>query len=157
MNHVTMNIACAFPGILSEMSISGILSEMSNYSFEWSVLGYILDLILQLDSFDIREPKISGDIPEVTVSGDRSKTASTITKTSPLKLATLAVFHFPCAFEQPIGRRRNIPGGLVTFLADTRAGTNTPSDEYDTYRDTGWRIRYVSRIHFFSEAKLGNG
>ena len=37
-----------------------------------------------------------------------------------------------------------------------RAGTNTPSDEYDTYRDTGWRIRYVSRIHFFSEAKLGN-
>ena len=29
----------------------------------------------------------------------------------------------------------------------TRAGTNTPSDEYDTYRDTGWRIRYVSRIH----------
>ena len=39
----------------------------------------------------------------------------------------------------------------------TRAGTNTPSDEYDTYRDTGWRIRYVSRLHFFSEAKLGNG
>ena len=39
----------------------------------------------------------------------------------------------------------------------TRAGKNTPSDEYDTYRDTGWRIRYVSRIHFFSEAKLGNG
>ena len=39
----------------------------------------------------------------------------------------------------------------------SRAGTNTPSDEYDTYRDTGWRIRYVSRIHFFSEAKLGNG
>ena len=38
-----------------------------------------------------------------------------------------------------------------------RAGTNTPSDEYDTYRDTGWRIRYVPRIHFFSEAKLGNG
>ena len=38
-----------------------------------------------------------------------------------------------------------------------RAGTNTPSDEYDTYRDIGWRIRYVSRIHFFSEAKLGNG
>ena len=40
---------------------------------------------------------------------------------------------------------------------DTRAGTNTPSDEYDTYHDTGWRIQYVSRIHFFSEAKLGNG
>ena len=39
----------------------------------------------------------------------------------------------------------------------SRAGTNTPSDEYDMYRDTGWRIRYVSRIHFFSEAKLGNG
>ena len=39
----------------------------------------------------------------------------------------------------------------------SRAGTNTPGDEYDTYRDTGWRIRYVSRIHFFSEAKLGNG
>ena len=40
------------------------------------------------------------------------------------------------------------------------AGTNTPSDEYDTYRDTGWRIRICirdSRIHFFSEAKLGNG
>ena len=43
------------------------------------------------------------------------------------------------------------------FDVITRAGTNTPSDEYDTYRDTGWRIRYVSRIHFFSEAKLGNG
>ena len=42
-------------------------------------------------------------------------------------------------------------------VTTTRAGTNTPSDEYDTYRDTGWRIRYVSRIHFFSEAKLGNG
>ena len=66
----------------------------------------------------VSEPKISGDIPEVTVSGDRRKTASTITKTSPLKWATLAVFHFPCAFEQPIGRRRNIPRGLVTFLVD---------------------------------------
>ena len=44
-----------------------------------------------------------------------------------------------------------------TIMVNTRAGTNTPSDEYDTYRDTGWRIRYVSRIHFFSEAKLGNG
>ena len=42
-------------------------------------------------------------------------------------------------------------------MANIRAGTNTPSDEYDTYRDTGWRIRYVSRRHFFSEAKLGNG
>ena len=41
------------------------------------------------------------------------------------------------------------------IIVATRAGTNTPSDEYDTYRDTGWRIRYVSRIHFFSEAKLG--
>ena len=54
-------------------------------------------------------------------------------------------------------------GGIVRSLRIcmnylyTRAGTNTPSDEYDTYRDTGWRIRYVSRIHFFSEAKLGNG
>ena len=42
------------------------------------------------------------------------------------------------------------------YYADvyTRAGTNTPSDEYDTYRDTGWRIRYVSRIHFFSSQRL---
>ena len=47
--------------------------------------------------------------------------------------------------------------GLSDGSAYGRAGTNTPSDEYDTYRDTGWRIRYVSRIHFFSEAKLGNG
>ena len=46
---------------------------------------------------------------------------------------------------------------ISSFGVSTRAGTNTPSDEYDTYRDTGWRIRYVSRIHFFSEAKLGNG
>ena len=46
---------------------------------------------------------------------------------------------------------------FLGLTLDTRAGTNTPSDEYDTYRDTGWRIRYVSRIHFFSEAKLGNG
>ena len=45
----------------------------------------------------------------------------------------------------------------VYLAVAARAGTNTPSDEYDTYRDTGWRIRYVSRIHFFSEAKLGNG
>ena len=45
----------------------------------------------------------------------------------------------------------------IAEVLTTRAGTNTPSDEYDTYRDTGWRIRYVSRIHFFSEAKLGNG
>ena len=46
----------------------------------------------------------------------------------------------------------------IQFICELiRAGTNTPSDEYDTYRDTGWRIRYVSRIHFFSEAKLGNG
>ena len=48
-------------------------------------------------------------------------------------------------------------GTLRLMSVCTRAGTNTPSDEYDTYRDTGWRIRYVSRIHFFSEAKLGNG
>ena len=47
--------------------------------------------------------------------------------------------------------------GETAFTNYTRAGTNTPSDEYDTYRDTGWRIRYVSRIHFFSETKLGNG
>ena len=45
----------------------------------------------------------------------------------------------------------------TAISVNARAGTNTPSDEYDTYRDTGWRIRYVSRIHFFSEAKLGNG
>ena len=39
-----------------------------------------------------------------------------------------------------------------------RAGTNTPSDEYDTYRK--YRVantNMYSRIHFFSEAKLGNG
>ena len=47
--------------------------------------------------------------------------------------------------------------GMLLNAVITRAGTNTPTDEYDTYRDTGWRIRYVSRIHFFSEAKLGNG
>ena len=47
--------------------------------------------------------------------------------------------------------------GFVICTSAIMAGTNTPSDEYDTYRDTGWRIRYVSRIHFFSEAKLGNG
>ena len=53
-----------------------------------------------------------------------------------------------------VPRKVNNP---TTDLQGTRAGTNTPSDEYDMYRDTGWRIRYVSRIHFFSEAKLGNG
>ena len=40
----------------------------------------------------------------------------------------------------------------------TRAGTNTPSDEYDSYRE--YRVantNMYSRIHFFSEAKLGNG
>ena len=52
---------------------------------------------------------------------------------------------------------RAVDGIPPLYRAYTRAGTNTPSDEYDTYRDTGWRIRYVSRIHFFSEAKLGNG
>ena len=39
-----------------------------------------------------------------------------------------------------------------------RAGTNTPSDEYDLYRE--YRVantNMYSRIHFFSEAKLGNG
>ena len=39
-----------------------------------------------------------------------------------------------------------------------RAGTNTPSDEYDSYRE--YRVantNMYSRIHFFSEAKLGNG
>ena len=52
----------------------------------------------------------------------------------------------------------HLAGILGLYLVvNGRAGTNTPSDEYDTYRDTGWRIRYVSRIHFFSEAKLGNG
>ena len=41
---------------------------------------------------------------------------------------------------------------------DSRAGTNTPSDEYDSYRE--YRVantNMYSRIHFFSEAKLGNG
>ena len=40
----------------------------------------------------------------------------------------------------------------------TRAGTNTSSDEYDSYRE--YRVantNMYSRIHFFSEAKLGNG
>ena len=39
-----------------------------------------------------------------------------------------------------------------------RVGTNTPSDEYDTYRE--YRVantNMYSRIHFFSETKLGNG
>ena len=54
-------------------------------------------------------------------------------------------------------RRRGRPRLRWEDCIKSRAGTNTPSDEYDTYRDTGWRIRYVSRIHFFSEAKLGNG
>ena len=39
-----------------------------------------------------------------------------------------------------------------------RAGTNTSSDEYDSYRE--YRVantNMYSRIHFFSEAKLGNG
>ena len=39
-----------------------------------------------------------------------------------------------------------------------RAGTNTPSDEYDTYREYRMaNTNMYSRIHFFSEAKLGNG
>ena len=40
----------------------------------------------------------------------------------------------------------------------TRAGTNTPSDECDSYRE--YRVantNMYSRIHFFSEAKLRNG
>ena len=41
-------------------------------------------------------------------------------------------------------------------LVSGRAGTNTPSDEYDTYREYRVANTY-SRIHFFSEAKLGNG
>ena len=38
-----------------------------------------------------------------------------------------------------------------------RAGTNTPSDEYDTYRE--YRVANTIRIAntLFSEAKLGNG
>ena len=38
------------------------------------------------------------------------------------------------------------------------AGTYTPSDEYDSYRE--YRVantNMYSRIHFFSDAKLGNG
>ena len=45
----------------------------------------------------------------------------------------------------------------MNYLA-IRAGTNTPSDEYDSYRE--YRVantNMYSRIHFFSEAKLGNG
>ena len=34
---------------------------------------------------------------------------------------------------------------MVMVVVNTRAGTNTPSDEYDTYRDTGWRIRIYIR------------
>ena len=47
---------------------------------------------------------------------------------------------------------------FYALCAITRAGTNTPSDEYDTYRE--YRVantNMYSRIHFFSEAKLGNG
>ena len=43
-------------------------------------------------------------------------------------------------------------------ITDIRAGTKTPSDEYDSYRK--YRVantKMYSRIHFFSEAKLGNG
>ena len=36
-----------------------------------------------------------------------------------------------------------------------RAGTNTPSDEYDTYRDTGWRIRIYIREYSESLYSLG--
>ena len=40
----------------------------------------------------------------------------------------------------------------------TRAGTNTPSDEYDSYHEyMVANTNMYSRIHFFSEAKLGNG
>ena len=45
-----------------------------------------------------------------------------------------------------------------TTSVTIRAGTNTPSDEYDSYRE--YRVantNMYSRIHFFSEAKLGNG
>ena len=41
---------------------------------------------------------------------------------------------------------------------ESSAGTNTSSDEYDSYRE--YRVantNMYSRIHFFSEAKLGNG
>ena len=42
----------------------------------------------------------------------------------------------------------------------TRAETNTPSDEYDSYceyRVANTNTNMYSRINFFSEAKLGNG
>ena len=45
--------------------------------------------------------------------------------------------------------------GYYWILLDTRAGTNTLSDEYDSYRE--YRVantNMYSRIHFFSEAKL---
>ena len=48
--------------------------------------------------------------------------------------------------------------GMLRDIFYNRAGTNTPSDEYDTYRE--YRVantNMYSRIHFFSEAKLGNG
>ena len=64
-------------------------------------------------------------------------------------MQTLCMYEYVCIYAC-IQARMYTP-------AHTRAGTNTPSDECDTYRDTGWRIRYVSRIHFFSEAQLGNG
>ena len=73
-----------------------------------------------------------------------------------LDYAQIQIFHAVTTY----GRYQGSPGCLLLiFILHNviRAGTNTPSDEYDTYRDTGWRIRYVSRIHFFSEAKLGNG
>ena len=44
------------------------------------------------------------------------------------------------------------------YTVQTRAGTNTPSDKYDTYRKYRVAVTNMySRIHFFSEAKLGNG
>ena len=53
---------------------------------------------------------------------------------------------------------KKIPKSLVCHIVFIWAGTNTPSDEYDTYRE--YRVantNMYSRIHFFSEAKLGNG
>ena len=48
------------------------------------------------------------------------------------------------------------PGDFGTIFI--RAGTNTPSDEYDSYREyMVANTNMYSRIHFFSEAKLWNG
>ena len=52
------------------------------------------------------------------------------------------------AFNNAFRMMHNLPtygSASEMFTVNSRAGTNTPSDEYDTYRDTGWRIRIYIR------------